>query len=96
MDVYQRDPRAVYVVAGPAFAYNTHASYTDDGEKEDVTEDIEDVDIGLVVGGGVELRRLTIEARYTWGLRSAFQDGDLEGGFKNRTFSFTVGFRLGR
>jgi Outer membrane protein beta-barrel domain len=95
-DFYQRGPRALFFVAGPAFAVNTSASYTDDGESEDVTDDIEDFDIGLVVGGGVELRRLTVEARYTWGLRSAFQDGDLEGSFKNRAFSMTVGYRFGR
>ncbi|HYN06386.1 MAG TPA: porin family protein [Vicinamibacterales bacterium] len=95
-DFYQLGPRALFFVAGPAFAFNTHASYTDEGEKEDVKDDIEDFDIGLVVGGGVELRRLTVEARYTWGLRRAFQDGDLEGSFKNRAFSVTVGYRFGR
>ncbi len=95
-DIYQHDPRAVYFVVGPAFAFNTHASYSDDGEKEDAGDEIADFDIGLAVGAGVELRRLTLEARYTWGLRSAFQDGDLEGSFKNRSFTLTAGFRWGR
>ncbi len=59
-------------------------------------DDIEAIDVGLIVGAGVELRRLNLELRYTWGLRSAFQDGDLEGTFTNRALSLTVGFRFGR
>jgi hypothetical protein len=96
VDVYQRDPRAIYIVAGVAPAFTVAARYEDDGEPEDVKDEIEDLDVGLVAGVGVELRRLTLEARYTHGLRSAFQDGDLEGTFKNRTILFTVGVRLGR
>jgi hypothetical protein len=96
IDVYQRDPRAVYVIAGPALAFNIQASYESDGEREDVMDGIEDLDVGLVFGGGVELRRITIEGRYTFGLRSAFRDGDLDGAFKNRTLSLLVGFRFRR
>ena len=94
LDVYQRDPRAVYLVAGIAPAFTVRATYRDDGESEDVKDDIEDFDIGLVGGIGVELKRLNLEARYTHGLRSAFQDGDLDGSFKNRTLLFTVGYRI--
>jgi hypothetical protein len=96
LDVYQRDPRAVYVIAGPALAFNVQASYESDGEKEDVMDGIENVDVGLVIGAGVELRRISIEGRHTFGLRSAFRDGDLDGAFKNRTLSLMVGFRFGR
>jgi hypothetical protein len=96
IDLYQRGPRGVYVVAGAAPAFVVQASYEDDGQKEDVKDDIEPIDVGLSVGAGVELRRLNLELRYTWGLRSAFQDGDLDGTFKNRALSLTVGFRFGR
>jgi hypothetical protein len=96
MDFYQRDPRALFFVIGVAPAVNIRAWYEDEGVEKRVTDDIEGFDVGLVVGGGVELRHLTLEARYTWGLRSAFQDGELEGAFKNRTFTFTIGLRLGR
>jgi outer membrane protein with beta-barrel domain len=95
LDLVQRDPRGVFLVAGVAPAFNVHAAYEDEGVKEDVTSDIENFDIGLVFGGGVELRYVTVEARYTWGLRSAFHDGELEGTFKNRAFTIMAGFRFG-
>ena len=93
IDVFQRRSGSVFLIAGPAPALNVHASYEDEGVKEDVTRDISDFDIGLVVGAGVELRHLTVDARYNWGLRSAFHDGELQGAFKNRTFSVMVGLR---
>ena len=96
MDFYQRDPRALFFVVGVAPAVKVRAWYEDEGVEKSVTDDIEDFDVGLVAGAGVDLRHLTLEARYTWGLRSAFQDGELEGTFKNRTFTFTIGLRLGR
>jgi hypothetical protein len=96
MDFVQKGNNAIYLIAGVAPAFNLQASYEYGGIKEDIQDDIEAVDVGLIVGGGVEIRRLTIGARYTWGLRSGFQDGDLEGTFKNRSFAVTVGWRLGR
>jgi hypothetical protein len=94
LDLVQRDPQGIFLAAGVAPAFNVHASYEDEGVKEDVTSDIENFDIGLVISGGVELRDVTVEARYTWGLRSAFHDGELEGTFKNRAFTIMAGFRL--
>lgn len=66
IDLVQRGRRAIFLVGGPAPAFNVHGSYEDDGVTEDVTRDIEDFDIGLVAGGGVEVRYLTVDARYTW------------------------------
>lgn len=85
-----------YVVGGVAPAFNLRASYEDEGVKEDAKDEIENFDLGVVVGIGFERRPLTVEARYTWGLRSAFRDGDLEGTFKNRTFAVMAGIRFGR
>lgn len=94
IDLARRGPRAIFLVGGAAPAFNVHASYEDEGVTEEVTSDIEDFDVGLVVGGGVELRRLTVEARYTWGLRRAFQDSELEGAFKNRALTVMAGYRF--
>jgi Outer membrane protein beta-barrel domain len=95
LDVLQRRSGSVFLIAGAAPAFNVHASYEDQGVAEDVTRDIEDLDIGLVVGAGVESRVVSVDARYTWGLRSAFHDGELDGTFKNRTFTLMVGLRFG-
>jgi hypothetical protein len=67
-----------------------------DGASEDVTSDLTPVDFGIAFGSGFEHRRLSLEARYTLGLRTVFHDGDLEGTFKNRALSVLAGLRLGR
>lgn len=95
IDVRQRRSGSVFLIAGAAPAFNVHASYEDEGGSEDVTRDIEDFDIGLVVGAGVESRVVSVDTRYTWGLRSAFHDSELEGAFKNRAFTVMAGFRFG-
>jgi hypothetical protein len=86
----------LYVVGGVAPAFNLRASYEDDGVTEDIKHDIERFDLGISAGLGFERRPLTLEARYTWGLRSVFQDGDLDGTFKNRTLAVMAGIRFGR
>jgi hypothetical protein len=96
VDVFRRSRNSVFLVAGPALAVNLQASYEDDGVSEDVKDDIEPIDVAFVAGGGVETGRLTFEARYTWGFRTAFNDGELEGGFRNRSFAIMAGVRIGR
>ena len=46
--------------------------------------------------GGFERGNFMIDARYLWGMREAFQDGDLEGSFRNRAFMVTAGIGFGR
>jgi opacity protein-like surface antigen len=87
---------ALYVIGGASVDFNIKASYEADGEREDVKDDIQTTDVGLHVGGGLEVGRLTIDARYSWGLLSAFEEGDLDGTFKNRVFAVTAGFSFGR
>ena len=96
LDVFQADPFALYVIAGPFVAFNVQASYEDEGTTENIRDDVRKLDLGLQAGGGIEYGPLSVDGRYTWGLRSAFQDGDLEGSFKNRTFTVTAGIRFGR
>ena len=96
VDVAQQPRGAVFIVGGPVFGWNTAASYEDDGVVEDASNEIADFDFGLAAGAGIEHRRLSVEARYTWGLRTVFRDGDLNGAFKNRTLTLTAGWRLGR
>jgi hypothetical protein len=89
----------VFVVGGgaPAFKLSARGRAEVDGEVQTVDsgDDIEPVDIGLVGGLGIELRRALIEVRYTHGLLKINKDdNDPNDSIKNRVFSVTVGFRL--
>lgn len=56
-------------------------------------DDIESGDVSLLVGAGVELARLIIEARGTWGLRSIVKDAE-GADVKSRTFAILLGVRF--
>ena len=96
VDVFRGSSTSVFLVGGPALAVNLQASYEDDGVTESVKDDIEPIDVLLVVGGGVEVGRMTFEARYNWGLRTAFHDSELQGTFKNQSFAIMAGVRIGK
>lgn len=53
---------------------------------------------GLVLGGGLDVWRLTIDFRYYWGLVNVMGDNtfqqDPRAGFKNGTFTVTAGFKI--
>jgi Outer membrane protein beta-barrel domain len=88
-----------FVVGGgaPAFKLSARTKAAANGEEQtrDADDEIYAGDFGLVGGGGVELGRALIEARYTHGIRHINTDdnGD-EDRIKNRVFSVMFGFRL--
>jgi hypothetical protein len=92
LDVLQRGPSALFVTFGPSFAFNLDSTYEDQGMPEDISDDIETFDVGLNLGAGLEAGALIVEARYTWGLRRVFTEGESGAGFKNRALAVTVGF----
>jgi hypothetical protein len=96
VDAARRRRGAIFLLAGPSFAFNLKGSYEDDGAKEDIRKDINKGDVGLHLGGGAEYGPLAVDARYVWGLRTVFEDGDLAGTFKNRAFVVTAGLAFGR
>ena len=96
VDVFRGTNHSLFFVGGPALAVNLQASYETDGVTESVKDDTEPIDVLLIAGGGVESGRLTFEARYTWGLRSAFHDSELEGAFRNQSFAIMAGVRIGK
>jgi hypothetical protein len=89
-----------YLVAGaaPAFKLSArlHVEALDEEDDEDLSDDVESMDLGLVGGAGVEFGRMLVEARYTYGLRSIAKgdEGDEPEDIKNRVFSVMVGFRF--
>jgi len=80
---------SVYGIAGPAVDLKIGE---DLGNISD-TDEFESVDIGLVLGAGVELARFIIEGRYEKGLRNIYSDADgVE--VKTQTFAILVGVRF--
>ena len=98
VDVWQKakSSTALFLVGGASVDFIVRASYEADGMSEDVKDDIRTTDVGLHLGGGLEVGRLTLDARYSWGLLNTFDDGDLNGTFRNRGFAVTAGLRFGR
>ena len=86
-DVLRRRRNAVFLLAGPSVAFNQRAAYEDDGVTEDVKNGVRNLDVGQHVGAGIEVGRIIFDARYIWGMLTVFHDGDLDGTFKNRTFT---------
>lgn len=65
----------------------------------DYKEYLRSTDFGVIIGGGVELGRLSFDARYNLGLTTIAKDydasfGNVPGDIKNRAFTVTAGVRL--
>jgi hypothetical protein len=95
--LHRADAPGAHLFAGPTFAFTTAATYHDEGVSVNVKDDLEGTtDVGLTVGGGVQFGRVSLDARYTWGLSSLLTDGDTNASVKNRTFSVTAAVALWR
>lgn len=83
-----------HVFTGPQLSLKLKAEGIDDVfGTEDLDEEVEAMDVGWTLGAGVERNRLSLDARYTFGLKNisvAVSDGTI----KNRTFTILVGYRL--
>jgi hypothetical protein len=87
-----------HVFGGPSvgFRLKARAKGTADGESsdDDISEDIERMDVGVVAGVGVEMGRVSIDGRQSWGLSNINKDPDDPTKIKNRVFSVMVGYRF--
>ena len=92
-----------YLLGGGAAAFLSRATSIDqDGEEEDIKDNLESPEWSVTAGAGLELgsgrTRGFLEARYSWGLTNLIKDSaNLEGTAKNRGFFVLAGvtFRLG-
>lgn len=88
----------VYVVAGPALAWRLGAKsrtvFSGATEEIDLADDVESFDLGIVAGGGVEVGRFVIDARYTFGVRDIDADRTDAVSIRNRVLSVTAGFKF--
>ena len=87
-----------HAFAGPAIGLKLRskfsATFEGETEDEDIEDDIEAFDIGLVGGAGVDFGRFTLDGRYTWGLRNVLNVDPDEARIKNRAFSIMAGVRF--
>jgi len=82
-----------YGLAGPVFDLNVKA----ERDGIDVSDSYEKLDIGVLAGGGLEISRIILEARYNWGLKNLLKNsGELfgSGDLKNQTFALIGGIRF--
>jgi hypothetical protein len=86
-----------YVFGGPSFDFKlsakTSVGFLGQTQEEDMSEDVEDFELALVFGGGVELGPILLEARWSEGLTNvAANETELD--VKTRTYLFLFGFRF--
>lgn len=81
-----------FAFTGAQASFNVKAEAEFLGETQDLEDDTEKFDLGWTVGAGVEVKRVTLDARYTMGLMNIAKDETEK--TKNRTFTVMVGVRL--
>jgi len=88
----------VFVAGGPTVAVRLRARTTTEfsggTEEIDIDDDVEQMDFGVAVGGGVEVGRWILDGRYTFGLSDVDADTSDAATFRNRVISVTAGFRF--
>ena len=84
--------------AGPAVSFRMSAKFRsefgDQTDGMDLKDEVKTTDFGLVVGGGIHIGKVLIEARWTEGLIDASARDSFEKDLKNRAFSILVGFKF--
>ena len=93
----------LHIFGGPSVAYRMGARRKVSDSSSDFTEgvvdnienEIERFDIGIVAGAGVDIgRRLVVDARYSWGLGAINKDTSDGLEIKNRVLSIIGGVRF--
>lgn len=80
-----------YAIGGPAIDINLKAAQGN----LDVKSNYQSTDLGIIAGGGIEITRFILEARYNWGLRNVLKanNGPVTD-LKTRSFAIMAGFRF--
>lgn len=87
--------------AGPSvgFLLSTKSDWHGYQLEEEYQDHLNSTELGLVIGGGVEVAGLSIDARYNLALSSFAKDYDssiglIQGDVKNRAFTLLLGYRI--
>ena len=90
----------LYAAAGPSTAFKlrarTRTSFSGSTQEIDIGSQVETIDFGASMGGGVEHGRLVFDARYTLGISDIDKDKTDATTTRNRTVAITAGYRFHR
>jgi hypothetical protein len=90
--------RGLVIFGGPSLGFKLGAkvkvSSSGTTTTDDISDEIKDVDYGIVFGAGWEAGRLTIDGRYTWGLSGIGADETLEEKTTQRVIAVMAGVRF--
>jgi hypothetical protein len=92
-----RSIRRFHFLIGPSVNFNVSAKTIDvipTEVEEDVKDEIQNAEFGLVFGAGVTLRRLLVEGRYSAGLTDIADTPQVSAAIRNRAFTMLVGLRF--
>jgi hypothetical protein len=85
-----------YAAGGPSTAFLARAkmrtAFSGSVEEFDLADSVEQVDFGFAAGGGVEIGKVIVDARYTAGLSDI--DANERAKTTNRAIAVTAGFRF--
>jgi hypothetical protein len=89
---------AFHGLFGPTFGFTLKArqviTLSGSTEDVDVSDQTESFEVGLTAGAGVDIGRLRIDGRFTWGLTDLNTDTAGNTSFKSRMFTVLAGVRL--
>ena len=85
-----------YLLAGPAFAFNTSARVSTSGtdEEPEIDDQVKDSEVSLIFGGGFSFGRLLAEARWTEGLTAINDESAFIEDVRNRAVTILLGVRF--
>lgn len=87
-----------YIAGGPSAAFQMRArirtKFSGSTDEIDIGDEIERVDFGAAIGGGVEIGSLVIDGRYTHGLKDIDKDKSDDVKVTNRAVTITAGYRF--
>lgn len=87
-----------YVAGGPAVAFllraRSRTEFAGATEEIDISDQVNRIDVGVAMGGGVEIGSIVIDGRYTLGLQDIDKDKSDAIKTTNRAVSLTVGFKF--
>ena len=94
VQLVRRSRSDVHVFGGASFGIKLDATLTQPDDVDvSLDDEVEDLDLGIFVGGGVTFGRFVIDGRYTHGVRNINVDADTPA-VKNRSFALMFGIRI--